>query len=77
VSGLPPLSSIGPGIQRSILVPPPIEGDPEAIRRVAWQLESAAVDLDGVVVRLRNTVLQLTAGGGWTGPSARVFELNR
>jgi Bacterial CdiA-CT RNAse A domain len=58
---------------QSVLVPPSVLGDADGLRLAAVRLEGAAVDIDWTVINLRNTVLQLTAGGDWTGPAADAF----
>jgi hypothetical protein len=73
VNIVPPLPFIGPVGMQSVVVSPAILGDADGLRLAAVRLESAAVDLDGTVNQLRNTVFQLTAGGDWTGEAADAF----
>jgi uncharacterized protein YukE len=68
------LGPIDPMGGRSIVVPPPVQGDPEGLRTAARQLEQAAVALDQVVVTARMVVFHLTSAGGWRGPAANAFS---
>jgi uncharacterized protein YukE len=61
------------GGMQSHPIPLPPGGDPDHLRLAAVRLESAAVDLDAIVMRSRNTVVQLIGGGDWTGAAADAF----
>jgi uncharacterized protein YukE len=68
-----------PGAQgvsvHSIDVPAPHDGNPEELRRAAWQLQQCAEALRSLIARLRATVDDLTQGQGeWRSPVADAFQ---
>jgi uncharacterized protein YukE len=68
-----------PGLQgvsvHSIDVPAPHDGNPDELRRAAWQLDQCAEEVRALVARLRATVEDLTQGQGeWRSPVADAFQ---
>ncbi|HEY2702804.1 MAG TPA: WXG100 family type VII secretion target [Candidatus Dormibacteraeota bacterium] len=56
-------------------MPAPHDGNPEELRRAAWQLDQCAEEVRSLVVRLRATVEDLTQGQGeWRSPVADAFR---
>lgn len=59
----------------SIDVPAPHDGNPEELRRAAWQLDQCAEEVRSLIARLRATVDDLTQGQGeWRSPVADAFQ---
>jgi WXG100 family type VII secretion target len=58
----------------SINVPPPNDGDPEALRHAAWRFETSAHDVDAVVASVRHTAAEVMGTAQWRGAAADAFQ---